>query len=215
MRPFTMMLLLVVVATPHQVLAKGYPSTYVSHVVPYHVAGGALFSIVGHGFGETSGTVTLGETPCEVVAWSNGMIRARAPMTHLVAPVTVVAGGKTLVGRVPVTVARGPEPALPTITALQGAGADGKVSPGDTLSLTGQGFGQSQAEVTFAADPSLRYPIETPYADVPKGTVLSWSDTEVTVTVPDTCVGESYVLISLEGFVLLSPHRVVCPEAVP
>lgn len=193
--------------------ARGdYPAAYVSHTAPAQIAGGALFSVIGAGFGDVAGTVRIGETECEVTAWSDTMLRVRAPMVSMNGAVTVIAGGKNLASHNPVFVARGPVPELPSIAELVGTGAEGQVAPGDVLTLRGKGFGATAAEVTFAADPSLRYPVVTAYADVPTGEVESWSDTEIDVVVPEDCLGESHVLVSLPGFVLLAPSRVICPE---
>jgi hypothetical protein len=190
----------------------GYPAAYVSHTAPARVAGGALFSVLGAGFGDVSGTVRIGETECEVVAWADTRLRVRAPLVAMNGAVTVVTGGETLVGKNPIYVAYRPAPDLPSIAVLVGPGAEGKVVPGDVLTLQGKGFGTTAAEVTFATDPSLRYPVVTAYADVPTGEIKSWSDTEIDVVVPQDCHGESYVLVSLPGFVLLAPSRVVCPD---
>lgn len=191
----------------------GYPKAYLSHFVPDQVAGGALFSIIGAGFGEAAGTVRIGDTECEVTFWSDSRIRVRAPLKSMVEPVTVVAGGKTMASHNPVALASGPVPEMPSVTELEGAGAEQAVTPGDVLTLRGRKFGATEADVTFVSDPSLRYPVVTAYATVPTGVVQAWSDTEIKVEVPESCVGESYVLVSLPGFVLLAPSRVRCPEA--
>ncbi len=212
MRQLLLALALVAFAAP-TARGEGYPKAYLSHVVPDQVAGGALFSVIGAGFGEAAGTVRVGDTECEVTSWSDSRIRARAPMVAMVEPVTVVAGGKTMVSHNPVAIAHGPVPELPSITELEGAGANQVVAPGDVLTLRGRNFGTAEAEVTFATDPSLRYPVVTAYATVPTGEIESWSETEIKVVVPETCVDESHVLVSLPGFVLLAPSRVACPAA--
>ncbi len=213
MRQMILAALLMALCTVPAAFAEEYPEAYVSHFAPERVAAGALFSVVGAGFGDEAGTVRIGEVECEVTAWSDNRIRVRAPMEALVDPVTVVVGGATMTSHNVICVTRGDVPDLPSIAAMEGVGDDGSVAPGDVLTLSGKNFGATEEEVTFAVDPSLRYPIATKYATVPTGVIESWSDTEIKVTVPDSCVGESYVLVTLPGFVLLAPSRVTCPSS--
>ena len=213
MRRMILAALLIVLCAVPAAFAEEYPEAYVSHFSPARVAGGALFSVLGVGFGDTKGTVRIGEVECEVTAWADNRIRVHAPLQALVGPVSVTFGGTTMTSHNSICVTRGVVPDLPTITTMAGVGADGTVSPGDVLTLSGKNFGTTEEEVTFAEDPSLRYPITTKYATVPTGIIESWSDSEIKVTVPDSCVGESYVLVTLPGFVLLAPARVICPPS--
>ena len=198
---------------PAPAQSEEYPKAYVSHLAPYQVAGGALFSIIGAGFGDSAGEILVGESNCEVVSWSDRMVRARAPKEAIVEKVTVKASGGTYTSHLSLSVSYRDPGTLPTIAEVELPSQDAKVSHGDTITLRGSGFGSESAVVSFPSASNLSFPVPEGYPGAPVGTVESWKDAEIVVTVPETCDKKSHVLVELPGFVLLAPTRVICPAA--
>jgi hypothetical protein len=192
-----------------------YGTSFVSHVLPESIPAGTLFSVVGRGFGASPGKVRIADTECAVQEWADHAILAQAPDTAVAGLVSVDAGGSTLQGSLPVRVVTRSTTALPSIQSLEITKIplnedEGLAEPGDTLTLTGSGFGTQQATAFLATGFAATQPAPDDAALAPD--VTSWSPTKVELTVPDGCKGFVSAVLRVDHFVLLSPQKVHCPD---
>ena len=128
-------------------------------VSPASGSAGTQVTILGSGFGATSGTVWLGSTPGSVVSWSNSQVVATVA-ANAVSGVAEVQQSGFSSNSVPFTVA------TPTISSLSST----SVLPGAQVTINGSGFGAAQG--------SGQVWLGTAY-----GSVQSWSNTQVVAAV--------------------------------
>ncbi len=138
----------------------------ISSLAPPGAQLGAWTTLTGLGFGASQGTsvVKFNGVTATVSSWSDTSITAQVPSTATNGPVTVTVDGVTSAG-VTFTVLE----AL-SITSISTSG--GPV--GTTVIVTGTGFGASQSNSTLSFYGATATP-------------TSWSDTQITATVPLLC----------------------------
>jgi RHS repeat-associated protein len=125
---------------------------------------GGTITLSGSGFGANQGSSTaqFNGVSATVTSWSDTSITAAVPTNATSGPVTVIEDGVTSNG-VSFTVLE----AL-TITGI----STNSGAAGSTLTITGTGFGPSQSNSTMF------------FYGGATGTVTSWSDTQISATVP-------------------------------
>jgi regulation of enolase protein 1 (concanavalin A-like superfamily) len=135
----------------------------ISALTPPGAQVGAWTTLTGVGFGVSQGTsqVKFNGVAASVSSWSDTSITAQVPSTATSGPVTATVDGVTTAG-VSFTV----------LEALSITGVSQSAGPvGTTITVTGTGFGASQSSSTLSFYGA-------------SATVTSWSDTQITATVP-------------------------------
>ncbi len=185
---------------------------FVSHVVPSVVAPGGLLTIRGDGFGAASGSVLVGGEACTVEEWSDGFVRARAPSDGAAGLVTVQTGERTLESPFEVIVATPSGASFPAITSVTPANGDLQVDFGEVLTVQGHGFGSVQGRAFIAEALRHRWGDDDPATvTAPEATVLSWTDTQVSVSVPDTCWRHGRLTLVFGQYAIRSQEDIECP----
>jgi large repetitive protein len=150
---------------------------FITGLVPSRGPVGSQFQINGSGFGSTQGgsTVNISGINADVVSWSDTQILATVPPTGRSGAVQVTVSGVASNSNVSYTV-----PA-PLITSI----SPGSGGVGTTLTINGSGFQSAQGTggVYFTGA-------------TPSATTLSWSDTQVMVSVPATSTTGSIKLVA-------------------
>ncbi len=134
-------------------------------------AGGYSITIIGTGFGSTTGAVTIGGTPASVVGWSNTTITVNVP-PHIAGDVDVV-----------VTTDDGETDVAPNGFEFELIAEINAINPntivgvaGGVVNITGTGFGTS-GTITIGGVPVL------------PGWIVGWSDTTITINIPPGALG--------------------------
>ena len=159
---------------------------------------GASVTLAGTGFGATQGTSTVnfGSTNASVTSWSNTQIVAtvpNVPVNTAVALTVTVNGVASNFVNFLVT-----SPIPPAITTLNpGSGAVGSV-----VTITGSNFGgfQGSSTVRFGAT---------------NATIMSFSDTQITATVPNIPLGLVQVNVIVNGNISNSANFTVTTATQP
>jgi hypothetical protein len=145
----------------------------ITSLTPDHGAVSDTVTIAGSNFraSQGTGTVTFNGTEATVTSWSDTEIEVTVPEGATTGDVVVTDDGGTASAGATWTL---DEAAAPEITSID----PDHGRPGDTVTVTGTGFGETEGYLIFAKD------AETPVI----ATIISWSDTEIVATVPDTDV---------------------------
>ena len=139
------------------------PAPQLISVVPQGGAPGTQVTISGSGFQATQrdSTINFNGTPATVVSWSNTQIVASAPAGATSGPVTVAVNAVSSNTNVSFTA---PNPAIANLAPPEAA-------PGGSIVLQGSGFGPNPGSAHGTINGL-------------NASVLSWSDTAVTLQVP-------------------------------
>lgn len=160
-------------STPVSVTVGGVKATSITNftvaapavtgISPSAGASGTQVTVTGAGFKATKGSnsVTFNGATASVVSWSDTQIVATAP-TGTTGPVTVYVDGAASNQNVIFTY---PDPVISGLSPTSGP-------VGTHLQITGTGFGATQGNSTVIFNGSYG------------GTVLSWADTQIVVSVP-------------------------------
>lgn len=131
---------------------------------------GTSVTITGNNFGSSQGTSSVtfnGSAATAIASWTNTQIIASVPSGATTGPVTVSVNAVSSSPTFTFTVIH------PVITSLTPPAAQ----PGGTIVLAGSGFGPTQPDALGNSEV---------YFNGVQATVLAWSDTSVTVSVPAT-----------------------------
>ena len=122
---------------------------------------GTQFQVSGSGFGASQGTLTVNGLTATASSWTDGLITAAVPTSATSGAIKVTVGGVASNTTTNFTVL------TPVITGLSPSSG----TPGTQVQITGSGFGATQGSSTFSFNGTT-------------ASVVSWSDTSITVTVP-------------------------------
>ena len=149
----------------------------VSSIAPTSGPGGTQIQINGSGFAATQGSswVGIGQYSATVVSWSNTQIVAKAPA------VAMTGAMKVTVGSVASNADQNFTVLAPNITSI--SPTNGPV--GTQVTISGSGFGATQGGSTASINNANL-------------TIISWSDTQISATVPPTAATGS-VKVTLGG----------------
>jgi hypothetical protein len=143
-------------------------------ISPTAVKPGMTMTLTGSGFGATQSSVTFSATGdtqgvTSFMSWSDTQIVLTVPNAIVPGSVIVTVGGVQSNGVAYTTIA-------PTLTSI----SPGAVKPGMTMTLTGSGFGLTRGVggATFSAPGDTQNTLS----------FISWSDTQVVLTVPNSIV---------------------------
>jgi len=153
---------------------------------------GAWTTLTGSGFGTSQGTgqVKFNSIVASVTSWSDTSITAQVPSTATNGPVTVTVDGVASNG-VQFTV-------LSTLSITGISQSSGPV--GATITITGTGFGATQSNSTADFYGVL-------------ATVVSWSDTQIVVTVP-TLAASGGIGVGVGGETVISTTNFIVTSTV-
>jgi RHS repeat-associated protein len=149
-----------------------------SSLTPPAAQTGGVITLSGSNFGANQGSnqVQFNGVSATVTSWSDTSITAAVPTNATSGPVTVVEDGVTSNG-VQFTV----------LEALTVTGLSTTLGPaGSTVTITGTGFGGSQSNSTVVFFPGVT------------ATVNSWSDTQISATIPVAASGPVGVGVATE-----------------
>jgi len=148
--------------------------TYVTitSITPNPVSLGSLITIAGSNFGTAAGTVSIGGVNATLISWSDTSITARVPASIAAGTytLTVTPSGSSTYATFALTVAAGP-----VITSISPATA----FPGTSVTITGLRFGTVTGTVTIGGT---------------QASVVTWSDSSITVTVPASQAAGAFTL---------------------
>jgi RHS repeat-associated protein len=159
----------------------------VSSVTPASGLPGSQVQISGSGFGATQGSssVVFNIWTGTVNSWSDSLITATVPSSASTGPVKVFVGGVVSNATVNFNVIP-----ISIIGVSPSSGA-----PGTQVTITGSGFGATQGTSTFSFNGTT-------------ASVVSWSDTSLTVTVPATATtGRVYATVGGVSGSFVNPYR--------
>lgn len=141
---------------------------------------GASVTVTGAGFGTVASSLTFNGTDATATSWAGASIAAPVPGGATTGDVVVTVNGFTT-NAAPFTVG-GQTPPPPTITSVSPTSG----SSGTIVNISGANFGDSQGtnEVVLGGLG----------ADAPPS-IASWSDTAITLTVPDTATSGPLLVI--------------------
>jgi YD repeat-containing protein len=163
-----------VVATVGGIASNSIPFTVtapatITSVAPTFGGGGSLVTISGTNFGgaHTGSVASFSGGPLTIKTWSDTVIQAQAPSFNkiIIGPVTVTTSSSNVASN-SVTFTVFPSPVVSALSPTTG-------SVGTIVTITGSGFGSTQAASTVTFNGGLGVP-------------TSWSDTTITVPVPLT-----------------------------
>ncbi len=179
-------------ATP---LTVATPSIQTVTSSPSPVLPGGQVSIQGTYFGNTPGTVTVGNSAnwysATVTNWSDGLVQATVPVSAQSGWIYITTAAGAPSNWTPLTIAT---PNIQTVTP-------GTVAEGGVVIITGANFGQAQGTVTVGNS-----------ANWYTATVSTWSDSQVVVNVPNVVESGSIYLTTAAG---AQSNRVALTIAAP
>jgi outer membrane protein assembly factor BamB len=151
----------------------------VTGVAPKSAAHGSTITVNGYQFGATQGTsqVIIGNVQCPVTSWSDTQIQCTVPQTAVSGPITVITDTWNSNNSISLTVLP-----IPVVTGV--APASG--IHGSQVTINGSGFGASQGAGKVMIG-NLQCP------------VVSWSDTQITCTVPAAVVSGAVTVATAGG----------------
>jgi hypothetical protein len=169
------------------------PAPTLSGFIPTSVAIGGSLTINGTNFGSTPGTVTFadgagGAVDAPVTGWNALAVKVTIPAAAQSGPVTVTTA-YGLAATKPYTF---PSPTISGITPAAGS------TPGVDITLNGAYFGTTPGTVTFAGGFD--------------GTVGSWGNASVTVTVPALARPGALTLTTANGLTGTKLHTILTPS---
>jgi RHS repeat-associated protein len=140
------------------------PNPVISAASPSSGGYGTQVTVSGSGFGNSQGTIAFNGSTAVIQSWSDTQITTSVPVGASTGPIVVTNGGVNSNGETFIV----PTPQITSISPTTGVS-------GTQVTITGSNFGSSQSTSTVSFNQTI-------------ANTLSWSSTQIVVTVPTTAI---------------------------